>query len=127
NERYLEMYNLPHEVVKPGCKLIDILQHRLTANNLTGDPAQYCEDLLAAMRAGKTMNAVVQTPNGRAISVVNKPIAGGQYWIGTHDDITERRLDEQKRASVAEQEQRRAKIEQEIGSFRKSIETALKT
>jgi NO-binding membrane sensor protein with MHYT domain/methyl-accepting chemotaxis protein len=127
NERYLEMYELSHDVVKPGGKLIDILQYRFTANNMTGDPAQYCDDLLAAMREGRTISTIVETPNGRAVSVVNKPIAGGQYWIGTHDDITERRLDEKKRASIAEQEQRRATIDAEIGTFRKSIERALKT
>ena len=127
NERYLEMYELSRDMVKPGAKLIDILQYRFTANNLTGDPAQYCDELLAAMREGKTISAIVETPNGQAISVVNKPIAGGQYWIGTHDDITERRLDEKKRASLAEQEKRRSKIDAEIGSFRKSIERALKT
>ena len=127
NDRYLEMYDLPRDAVKPGCKLIDILQYRFSANNLTHDPAQYCDELLAAMREGKTVSTVFETPNGRAVSVVNKPIAGGQYWIGTHDDITERRIDEKKRASIAEQEQRRAKIETEIGAFRKSIETALRT
>jgi len=127
NERYLEMYDLSRDVVKPGARLIDILQYRFTANNLTGDPAQYCDELLVAMREGRTVSAIVETPNGRAVSVVNKPIAGGEYWIGTHDDITERRLDEKKRASIAEQEQRRAKIDAEIGTFRKSIERALKT
>jgi methyl-accepting chemotaxis protein len=127
NERYLEMYELSRDIVKPGARLVDILQHRYTANNLTEDPAQYCDELVAAMREGRTVSAIVETPNGRAISVINKPIAGGEYWIGTHDDITERRIDEKKRASVAEQEQRRAKIETEIGAFRKSIESALRT
>src|SRR4029079_11898369 len=28
NDRYLEMYNLPGDAVRPGCKLIDILQYR---------------------------------------------------------------------------------------------------
>src|SRR5690242_14878865 len=126
NERYLEMYELSRDIVKPGAKLVEILQHRYTANNMTEDPAVYCNELVAAMREGRTVSAIVETPNGRAISVINKPIAGGEYWIGTHDDITERRIDEKKRASIAEQEQRRAKIETEIGAFRKSIESVLR-
>jgi len=36
------------------------------------------------------MNRIVETPDGRAVLVVNRPIKGGEYWIGTHDDITER-------------------------------------
>jgi methyl-accepting chemotaxis protein len=127
NNRYLAMYDLPKEAVRPGCKLIDILRYRFDANNLSHDPEQYCADLVTAMREGKTVSTTIETPGGRVISVVNKPIAGGQYWIGTHDDITERQLAEKKRASVAEQEERRTRIEAEIGSFRRSIESALKT
>ncbi len=59
--------------------------------------------------------------------MVNKPIVGGEYWVGTHDDITERRLAERKSASVAEQESRRAKIDAAIQSFRGEIETVLRT
>ncbi len=32
----------------------------------------------------------MQTKDGRDISVANRPIGGGD-WIGTHEDITERR------------------------------------
>ena len=43
------------------------------------------------MAQGRTLSATVENEGGRAISVVNKPIAGGKYWVGTHDDITEHR------------------------------------
>jgi methyl-accepting chemotaxis protein len=79
------------------------------------------------MTQGQTINAIVETPSGRAVSVVNKPIVGGQYWVGTHDDITERRLAEKRTASLAEQEQRRTEIDDAIASFRESVETVLKT
>ena len=35
------------------------------------------------MTAGKSTASVVGTPDGREISVVNRPIPGGPYWIGS--------------------------------------------
>src|SRR5207244_2093041 len=64
---------------------------------------------------------------GRAISVINRPIPGRAYWVGTHDDITERRKAERKNASLAEQEARRTLIDDAIRSFRESVEAVLKT
>ncbi|HVQ80631.1 MAG TPA: PAS-domain containing protein [Pseudolabrys sp.] len=37
---------------------------------------------------GKTFSNVVNLPDGRAFSVVNKPVAGGG-WLATHEDVTE--------------------------------------
>jgi methyl-accepting chemotaxis protein len=70
---------------------------------------------------------VNDAPDGRAISVVNRPIPGSIYWVGTHDDITERRLVERKNALLDEQEARRARIEEAITWFRESVEGVLKT
>jgi methyl-accepting chemotaxis protein len=127
NDRYLDMYNLSRSVVKPGCTLLTIVQQRAASGSLTRDPEEYRQELVSAMSRGKTLSAIVENENGRAISVVNKAIAGGKYWVGTHDDITERRSAERESASLAEQEARRAAIDSAIGSFRESIETVLKT
>jgi methyl-accepting chemotaxis protein len=127
NARYLEMYDLPRNIIKPGCKLIDVLQHRFATGSLATEPAQYRAELLEQMRNGNTVNAVIEMPNGRAISVANKPIEDGLYWIGTHDDITERRSAEERRALQAEQEHRRTIVDDAIGAFRSSIEGVLKT
>ena len=58
---------------------------------------------------------------------MNKPIPGGKYWVGTHDDITERLTTERKSAALAEQDHRRATVETAIQSFRESVEIGLKT
>ena len=47
-------------------------------------------ELLTTMADGKTAQYVVDYPDGRAISIINRPLTGGD-WIGTHEDITERR------------------------------------
>jgi NO-binding membrane sensor protein with MHYT domain/methyl-accepting chemotaxis protein len=127
NDRYREMYGLSADVVKPGCTLSDLIQQRVTKGSLSRNPDEYRADLVSAMAQGKTLTAIVENPDGRAISVVNKPIAGGQYWVGTHDDITEQRLVERRTALLSEQETRRAKIDGAIETFRESIQHVLQT
>ena len=127
NDRYLEMYNLSRDVVKPGSTLLDIVKHRAATGSLARDPAEYNAELVSAMAQGKVLSAIVENTDGRAISVVNKPIHGGEYWVATHDDITERRLAEKKSLLLGQQEERRAKIEAAIESFRETIATVIKT
>ena len=127
NDRYLEMYGLSRDVVKPGCTLLDIIKHRAETGTLTQPVEVYRKELVATVEAGRTLSAIVQTSDGHSISVVNKPIPGGKYWVGTHDDITERLTHERRNAALAEQDQRRATIESAIQSFRESAEVGLKT
>ena len=127
NERYLTMYGLSPNIVKPGAQLIDIVRHRFESGSLQRDPAQYSAELLDSMAAGKVLSFVTEAPDGRAISVVNRAIPGGRYWVGTHDDITERRSAEQKSALLSEQEARRAVIDDAIAWFRGSVEGVLQT
>jgi methyl-accepting chemotaxis protein len=127
NDRYLEMYNLSRDVVKPGSTLLDIVKHRAATGSLARDPAEYNAELVSAMAQGKVISAIVENTDGRAISVVNKPINSGEYWVGTHDDITERRVAEKKSLLLGQQEERRAKIETAIKSFRETIATVINT
>ena len=125
NERYVEMYGLSHDIVKPGCTLLDLVRERFAVGTIGGDPEAYRAELVAAMAQGKTVDLIVETPDGRSISVINRPIAGSGYWVGTHEDVTERLLAEKRRQSLAEQEKRRAAVEAAIFSFRESVESTL--
>src|SRR4051794_9266130 len=127
NDRYVEMYGLPPAQVKPGCTLEDIIRIRKSTGNFDGDPAQYCRDLLKTMAQGQTRTFVIENPDGRVIAVTNRPIALGTYWVGTHDDITERRRAEAQSAALAEQQERRASVDAAIQSFRDSVESVLAT
>jgi methyl-accepting chemotaxis protein len=127
NDQYLEMYGLSPSIVKPGAALIDIIKERNKTGSLQRDPAQYCSELMENMAAGKIVRFVTESPEGRAISVVNRAIIGTDYWVGTHDDITERRAAERKSALMGEQEARRAVIEQATTWFRESAEGVLRT
>jgi len=127
NDRYVEMYGLSAKVVKPGCTLLDLIQNRITTGSLNIDPEKYRAEIMTAVRQGEVMNRIVETPDGRAVLVVNRPIKNGRYWIGTHDDITERIQAERKTAALTEQERRRVAIETEIRAFRESVAAVLRT
>jgi methyl-accepting chemotaxis protein len=127
NDRYVTMYGLSPEIVRPGARLVDIVRHRFQSGSLHRDPDRYCDELIENMAAGKVVSFVTESPDGRAVSVVNRAIPGSPYWVGTHDDITERRAAERKNARLDEQEARRAAVEEAIVWFRESVEGVLKT
>jgi methyl-accepting chemotaxis protein len=127
NDRYVEMYGLSPAVVKSGCTLRDLIKNRIATGSLSIDAEKYRSEILEAVREGQVMNRIVETPDGRAVLVVNRPIENGQYWIGTHDDITERIHAERKSAALTEQERRRVEIETEIRAFRENVAAVLQT
>src|ERR1700756_3622073 len=96
NQRYLEMYGLSPDMVKPGCTLLDLLQHRIAKGTFSPDPLEYRTDLLATIRQGRTIRRITEIGDGRTIAVVNQPMEGGG-WVATHEDITERRQAEMER------------------------------
>ena len=126
NTRYVEVYGLPSSLAKPGSKLVDLVRYRFTTGSISDDPEKYCAEILTAIAQGKTTNAIVKTPDGRSILVINRPIAGGYHWIGTHEDITERLMAEQQGQSLIEQGERRAAIDAAILTFRESVERELR-
>ena len=126
NQRYMDMYKVSGDVVKPGITLQNLLKYRISNGSFTRDPVEYRRDLVGAMSAGKTTSTEVKSANGRSITVINRPMPDGG-WVATHEDITERRDAERERVSMQEQQQRRAVIEQAIAVFRQRVEDHLKT
>jgi methyl-accepting chemotaxis protein len=127
NDRYVSMYGLSRDIVHPGAALVDIVGDRVKSGSLGRDPHHYVGEILQAMAAGRTVSFVNEAPDGRAISVINRPIPGSGYWVGTHEDITERRSAERKSALLDEQEARRAAVEGAIAWFRGDVEGVLAT
>jgi len=94
NQSYIAMYGLSPDIVRPGITLRDLVSHRKQIGSFDGDIDVYCSSLSRSMLEGKTSHHQTKTPNGRAILIVNKPVAGGG-WVATHEDITERRRAEE--------------------------------
>ena len=126
NRRYMELYQLPDEVVKAGRTLASLLEFRIANGSFSRDPDEYRKGLVAAIAQGKTTTAEVKSANGRVVAVVNRPMAGGG-WVATHEDITERRSAEREHAAMQEQQERRSIIERAIAAFRQRVEEHLRT
>ncbi|GLR88161.1 bifunctional diguanylate cyclase/phosphodiesterase [Bradyrhizobium iriomotense] len=98
NQRYLEMYGLSDDVVKPGCSFHDIIAHRKATGSFAGDVDRYSARVLRDIHLRNSM--VVDTSDGRSIQIVNEPLADGG-WVATHEDITERRRTEERITHLA--------------------------
>jgi diguanylate cyclase (GGDEF)-like protein/PAS domain S-box-containing protein len=96
NQRYLEMYNLPPEIVKPGCPLAEIIEQRKKTRTFEGDTASYVEEIGALIARGETASRLVEAPDGRIIRLIHQPMPGGS-WVATHEDITVQRRAEEER------------------------------
>ncbi|MGZ5836329.1 MAG: bifunctional diguanylate cyclase/phosphodiesterase [Xanthobacteraceae bacterium] len=100
NDRYIDMYGLSRDIVKPGCLLRELIEHRKAVGLFNGDPKEYCEGIIATIRAGETASNLIETTDGRVIYAVQQPMEGGG-WVVTHEDITERKRAEAQTAFIA--------------------------
>ena len=55
NQRYIEMYGLSAEVVKPGCTFREIIAHRKATGSFVGDVDAYCFRVLRDIALRQTM------------------------------------------------------------------------
>src|SRR5262249_1404665 len=101
------------------------LEHRAANGTFLQDVDQYVAAAKQRAAEGVVLNTVVEV-KGRMISIANRPIAGGG-WVSTHEDVTERRRQDQERERAAAQDHRRTAVETAIAQFRSRIETMLKT
>jgi PAS domain-containing protein len=78
NQRYLDMYGLSTEVVKQGCSFREVIAHRKATGSFMDDVDEYCERVRREIGLRKSM--IIETPDGRAIQIVNEPLADGG-WV----------------------------------------------
>jgi diguanylate cyclase (GGDEF)-like protein len=99
NKAYMEMYGLSPEQAKPGTTLREIVEFRIGKGHYAGtDPEKYLEDRLTpVLTASETLH---ELNDGRIIAVARRPMEGGG-WIATHEDITERRRNEDRIVHLA--------------------------
>jgi diguanylate cyclase (GGDEF)-like protein len=100
NQRYIEMFGVSPDVIKPGCTIRDLLQHRKETGSFTGDVDAYCATLARNMAQGKVFQTILEAAQGRSIQVLYRPMADGG-WVTTLEDITERRNAEERIAHMA--------------------------
>src|SRR5262249_43692939 len=96
NQRYIDMYSLSPDVVKPGCLFRELIQHRKDTGSFNGDVDEYCASVQSSVSQGKISLKIMESDDGRAFQVLNKPLATGG-WVATIEDITEQRWLERER------------------------------
>lgn len=95
NDRYIDMYGLSRDIAKPGVSLRELVSHRKAKGTLSREVEEYRTELLSSITKGEVTTWVVESPDGRAIAVTNRPMTGGA-WVATHEDVTERRRSEER-------------------------------
>ena len=89
NQRYIDMFGISPEVVKPGCHLRDLILHRQELGSFVGDVDAYCARFLDP-KDDLINDTVISTPDGRMIRLIYKRSPDGG-WATTLEDVTERR------------------------------------
>jgi diguanylate cyclase (GGDEF)-like protein len=90
NRRYAEMYGLDPNVVRPGMPLREVLELRIAAGTHYGHPYA----TTSATRVDgevEPSDTEVELNDGRIFHVVRMPMENGG-WVGTHEDVTERKI-----------------------------------
>jgi diguanylate cyclase (GGDEF)-like protein len=94
NRRYVEMYGLSLDVIRPGRLFRDVMKHRKATGSFEGDPEAFCSAVLQNVAQKKLTHTILETKAGRSVQIVNQPLPDGG-WVATHEDITELRRSEE--------------------------------
>jgi diguanylate cyclase (GGDEF)-like protein len=95
NRRYVEMYGLSPDIIKPGRLFRDVMKHRKATGSFEGDDEAFCTTVLRNVAEQRLTHTVLETKSGRSFQIVNQPLADGG-WVTTHEDITQLRRSEER-------------------------------
>jgi PAS domain-containing protein len=88
NRRYVEIYGLSAEQVKPGTPISQLIQHRLKLGlKIRSTPEEYLRERIGSAVVHDT--TIQEFTDGRIISYTLHPMADGG-GMATHEDITTR-------------------------------------
>jgi PAS domain S-box-containing protein len=109
NQRFLEMYDLPPELARPGAALADMLRQRIARGEYPpGDPDAILTEHLAAFCSAPMTHREETRPDGRVIDLWRRPMEGGGA-VTTYSDIT--RLKQAEREAKASEQRFRGILE----------------
>jgi diguanylate cyclase (GGDEF)-like protein len=88
NKRYMEIYGLSSEQVKPGTPISELIRHRLNLGlKIRSNPDAYIRERLDNITSRAT--SIQEFADGRVIAFTVRPLPGGG-GMATHEDITGR-------------------------------------
>src|SRR3954466_11943644 len=89
NKHYIKLMALPADGLV-GMSLLDLFRLRKAAGKFDHDPDEVFALVRSYSSAGRVMTHAVDSCDGRALRVTNKPLADGG-WVATIEDMTELR------------------------------------
>ncbi len=96
NENYAALYGLPRDLVKPGTTIEQILSYRVERGvHPVGEKEDYFKRRMDLIEHEREDVDTVELQDGRILSILHHPMAGGG-WVSTHQDITEQRKTEER-------------------------------
>src|SRR5215470_10351986 len=96
NQRFIDMFGLSKDVVKPGTPSLDIMRHRHATGSFDGDPDAFHDEIRRRVAKGEVTTSIVHSKDGHTFQIVNQPLSRGG-WVATMEDVTERQRLEQER------------------------------
>jgi predicted signal transduction protein with EAL and GGDEF domain len=100
NRRYLEMYGLSDKATKVGNTVDEMFAARTQAGTIFNNLDAYLVRLYNAIADRTPQKWMTSLPDGRAIYVTYQPMPNGG-WMATHEDQTERMMNEARIAHMA--------------------------
>ena len=90
NERFLKLYDLDPEIVKPGVPHCTVIEHWMSRGNMPGMSGdEFHESRLDDVRRRKAKTLLVMRYDGRMVQAVSRFLPDGG-WVTLHEDVTER-------------------------------------
>ena len=101
NRRYLEIFNLSPEVIRPGLSYREMLAHSSARGNLAPDAVEpFWRERRRLLQGGETFTCCRELPSGIIVSMRYEPLPDGG-WVSVYEDVTaQHRLESELRVQV---------------------------
>jgi diguanylate cyclase (GGDEF)-like protein/PAS domain S-box-containing protein len=96
NQRFIDMFGLSSDIVKPGAHARDVMHHRAATGSFEGDANEFYDRIQRSVANGEVTTTIASSTDGRWFQIVNQPLSQGG-WVATIEEITERQRLEQER------------------------------
>src|SRR5215469_15668520 len=88
NRRYLEIFGLSPEVIRPGLSYRDMLAHSCERGNLAPDAVEgFWRERRKLLERGEPFTSRRQLPSGTIVSMRYEPLPEGG-WVSVYEDVT---------------------------------------
>ena len=100
NKTYAEMYDVPRELARPGTVHCALWEHRVRRGARHSERQEEGSDARAGGGPLRSPSMIIEFGTERVIAVSRQPLQGGG-WVSLHEDVTQRRRQEEKITHLA--------------------------